>query len=194
MPPRVQTYVNTLADWDYGMARDSEAALAYHEFLSAFHETMWRAAFEARGLDESYWPEPWVLAALPADSEFFDGDRAAVVADAMTAAVDRIKQEDWTTYGDANRRTIRHWLGGLVDGLNYPTVSVTGSGYTVNADYPTSGVSCCMISDQETDALHTVLPGGNDGSPVSDHYHDQLSLWAADEYRCADLTLTSSIR
>jgi penicillin amidase len=36
--------------------------------------------------------------------------------------------------------------------------------------------------DAEMGSL-SVIPGGQDGSYFSDHYHDQLRMWADDEHK-----------
>ncbi|PSP80031.1 peptidase S45 [Halobacteriales archaeon QS_1_68_20] len=184
MPEAAQPWVDELADWDYRMHRDSAAALVYHRTLEHFQEATWQDEFEQRGLARRYWPRARILLSLPADSEFFDGDRGAVVADAMERAVAEIDEEGWETYGDFNRLQMDHRLGQFVSGLNYPRHATDGSGVTVrmNSD-PSSpwGATVRLLCDLGGDS-EAVLAGGNDGSPFSEHYHDQLPLWADGEY------------
>lgn len=181
MSTQVQPWIDLLADWDYGMDRDSKAALVFEQFMQYFSEETWQDVFDPHDLSSGYWPAEWVLVTLPPDSEFFDGDRAAVLATAMERAVENIETEDWDVYGESNQATFDHPLGGFVSGLNYPSTGVDGSDATVNAFYGRSGVSYRFISEPNGPAVD-VLPGGNHGSVYSDHYHDQLTMWAEGKY------------
>lgn len=124
---------------------------------------------------------------LPTDSEFFDGDRAGVLAEAVATAVERIESEGWETYGDYNRTAIDHPFGEQVGGLNYTRHPTGGTPETVAA-FATEGgygASYRLVADFGDRSLD-VIPGGNDGSALSDHYEDQLPLWARGEYRRLD--------
>ncbi len=184
MPDRADPWLDALEQWDYEMNRDSTAALLFSAFLDAFRAETFADTFEAAGLEEFDWPGSWVLLTLPPDSDLYDGDRTSVVVDAVERAVERIDQNDWTVYGDRTEITIGHPAGQFVSGLNYPSTQIDGSGYTVSVNYGSGwGVGYRMIAEAGDGPLHTVLPGGNDGSPASDAYTDQLSLWANGEYR-----------
>lgn len=177
-------WLDALAAWDYRMGRESRAALAFHWFYEYFREATWGDDFQAEGLDEEWWPQEWVLATLPPDDEFFDGDRAAVMADAMDRAVSRLEDESWSVYGDYHRTTVDHPFGDRVSALNYPRYPTDGSGFTVfNVhDEADVGSSWRQISPMDGDS-YSVVPGGQDGSYFSDHYHDQLRMWADGEYK-----------
>jgi penicillin amidase len=187
MPSKAEQWLDALADWDYRMDADSEAALAFRHFYDAFAELTWQDDFEAVGLDRSYWPQSWVLVTLPADSEFFDGDRAGVMAEAMGEAVDLIESEGWETYGEFNVTAIDHPLGDVVSGLNYERHPTNGSTHTVWAFSTRGGfgASYRLLADFGSES-RDVIPGGNAGSVFAEHYEDQLPLWATGEYRALD--------
>ena len=194
MPEEAEPWLDALANWDYHMDRDSAAALVFHRWYDAFREATWTTLFRERGLDdadfgESYWPSEWVLVNLAADDEsaadqIFDGDRTAVMADAMGEAVAEIDDEGWEVYGDYNRTAIEHPFGGEVSALNYPEYPTDGTGFTVKNfhDGAVAGASWRMISPMDGDSLG-IVPGGNDGSYFSAHYDDQLRMWADGEYK-----------
>ncbi|SEP06368.1 penicillin amidase [Halogranum amylolyticum] len=186
----VEPWVDALADWDYRMDRDSEAALAFRWFYEYFREAAWQEDFEAIGLDKAWWPQEWILVTLPPDHEFFGGDRAAVVADAMERAVTRIDEEGWAVYGDYHRTTIDHQFGGQLSALNYPQYPTDGTAFTVfNVhDDASHGSSWRQVSPMAGDSV-SVIPGGQDGSYFSEHYHDQLRLWADGEYKPMSFTV-----
>jgi penicillin amidase len=190
LPESADPWVDALADWDYRMDRDSEAALAFRWFYEYFREATWRDDFEAMGLDESWWPQEWVLVTLPPDHEFFGGDRASVVADAMERAVTRIEDEGWSVYGDTHRTTIDHQFGGQLSALNYPRYPTDGTSFTVfNVGSEAGhGSSWRQVSPMGGESV-SIIPGGQDGSYFSEHYHDQLRLWADGEYKPMSFTV-----
>jgi penicillin amidase len=180
---RLDSWLDALEKWDYTMTRDSTAALVFSVFLEEFRKETFADIFESVRLEEYHWPASWVLLTLDPDSELFGGDRAAVVAEAMRQAIGRIEEQDWSTYGDRTEITIDH-IARVVSGLDYPSQRVDGSSYTVNVNYGSGwGVGYRMITEGSDGPFHTVLPGGNDGSPLAEAYADQLSLWADDAYR-----------
>ncbi|PSP81489.1 peptidase S45 [Halobacteriales archaeon QS_1_68_20] len=184
MPEAADPWLDALADWDYRMDRDSKAALAFHRFYEKFREETWGDDFDEMGLDSSWWPQEWVLVNLPPDDDFFDGDRAAVMATAMAEAIAEIDEEGWETYGDYNRTTVDHQFGEQVSALNYPRYPTDGTGFTVfNVhDGAGAGSSWRQISPVDGES-RSVVPGGQDGSYFSDHYDDQLRMWADGEYK-----------
>jgi penicillin amidase len=182
---------DALADWDYRMDRDSEGALAFAAFFDAYQETLYADGFAALGLGEDYWPADWVTATIDT-SPWFDRDEtpasaAAAMETAVAAASDRIDSEGWTTYGDYNVVSLDHPFDQSF--LNYPRMPTDGSpatlnNYRVNSD---AGSSWRMVVPMADDAdASVVLPGGNDGDPFSDQYHDQLRVWANGEYYAFD--------
>ena len=193
MPEEAEPWLDALENWGYHMDRDSAAALVFQRWYDKFREATWTGFFREQGLDdaefgESYWPSEWVLVNLAADGEaedeVFDGDRAAVMADAMAEAVAEIDEEGWEVYGDYNRTTIDHPFGGEVAALNYPRYPTDGTGFTVKNfhDGAVVGASWRMISPMDDESLG-IVPGGNDGSYFSAHYDDQLRMWADGEYK-----------
>ncbi len=187
MPDAAGEWLDTLADWDYQMRPDSAAALFFRHVYDAFRERTWADFFEGTGLDETYWPQEWVLVTLPADSDVFDGDRAGVLTEAVEAAVETIDEEGWENYGEYNVTAIDHPFGEQVPGLNYDRHPTSGTGETVWAFDTESdhGASYRLVADIGGKS-RDVIPGGNDGSPFGDSYQDQLPLWARGEYRRLD--------
>jgi penicillin amidase len=177
-------WIEALSEWDIRMDRSSAAALVFSRFYEEFREITWSEGPVNLGLGEEFWPQEWVLVHLPPDDPFFDGDRASVLVEAMERAVEEIESEGHSEYGDVHRTTIDHQFGDQVPALNYPRYPTDGTGYTVfnvreDAD---SGSSWRQISDMDGTSL-SVLPGGQDGSYFSEHYDDQLKLWADGEYK-----------
>ena len=190
MSQTAAAWADQLLGWDYRMDRESAGALVFRWFYEYFREEAWASDFEALGLDESYWPQEWVLVTLPEDHEFFEGDRERVIADAMERAVARIESEGWETYGDYNVTAIDHQFGGQVPALNYPRYPTDGSVFTVMNFRRDDGVGASQRSIYPMDGESmSVLPGGNDGSYFSDHYDDQLRMWADGEYRSVPLAI-----
>ncbi len=184
MDDSLDPYLEELSDWEYRMDRESAAALVFARFYEAFRAATWGDDFERLGLDEGWWPQEWPLVTLPADDPFFDGDRAAVIAGAMAEAVDEIEAEGWESYGDYNRTTIDHPFGGQVPALNYPRYPTDGTDATVfNVhDGAGAGSSWRQVSPIGEESL-SVVPGGQSGIYGSDHYADQLRLWADGEHK-----------
>jgi len=193
MPDRAAPWLDALESWDYRMERDSRGALVFVHFVRSFVFLTWRRFFEQYDLGPRYWPKLRVLLSLPPDSEVFDGDRAGIMAEAMEGAIDRIEGESWEEYGEFNVTAVRHPLGSLEPGLNYPRLSTDGSARTIRAVSGRSGFgsSYRMVADLGG-ATTTVLPGGNDGAYGSEHYHDQLRAWADGEYTELDETRARS--
>jgi penicillin amidase len=185
-----EPWLDALAEWDYRMDRDSAAALAFHWFYHHFREATWGDDFESMGLNESWWPQEWVLVNLPADDEFFGGDRAGAVVDAMEAAVASIDDGGWSVYGDYHRTTVDHQFGGQLSALNYPRYPVSGTAFTVFNVHEDAahGSSWRQVSPMDGESV-SVIPGGQDGSYFSEHYHDQLRMWADGEYKPMSFTV-----
>jgi penicillin G amidase len=173
-----------LASWDGRMERDSEAALVFDRWLSQYREEAFAERFSEASLDDAYWPNDWVLSRLDPGSEWFDGDRESTMGRALAAALSEIEGEGWGSYGDVARTgVIAHPFGlGFLDYSDWPT---DGSSDTVKNFRPASavGASVRLIVSPGGDQAEAVLPGGNSGSPASEHYEDQLRLWADGEYR-----------
>lgn len=183
MPDRAGPWLDALERWDYRMKRDSRAALVFIHFARVYPFVVWSQFFEDYDLGPRYWPKPRVLLDLPPESEVFGGNRAALMADAMGNAIDQIEKEGWRTYGNFNQTVIKHPLGSLEPGLNYPRLPSDGSGRTIRAVFGRGGFgsSYRMVADLGGETS-TVLPGGNDGAYGSAHYHDQLRTWVEGGY------------
>ncbi|WP_435178010.1 penicillin acylase family protein [Halorussus sp. AFM4] len=171
-------------NWDARMTRDSRAALLFVRWFEQFRRETFGDEFEAAGLDESYYPNDWVLATLPADSRWFgDAGREAVMARALRKALDEV--DAGATYGDYNTTAaITHPFDQPF--LNYPAYPTDGSAYTLNNYRRESAVGSswrmvCPLAEREQSVC--VLPGGNSGEYFSDHYADQLRLWADGKYK-----------
>jgi penicillin amidase len=180
--------LETLDDWDYRMTRDSEQALVFSRTLPEYRELVFRPRLEAAGLGErrdlsAYYGSDWVLANLDPDSAWFPDGRDAVVAKALTRAVDDIEEAGWETYGDYNVTAIDHPFDR--EFLNYPRYPTDGSAATLNnfRKASSAGSSWRQVCPQDDRASACILPGGNDGSPFGDAYADQLRRWADDEYK-----------
>ena len=183
-----------LDDWDYRMDTDSRAALLFAHWFEAFRTETFREAFEAVGLDESYYPNDWVLANLPADSRWFgDGGREAVMVGALRSAMRRNAVERGATYGDySDTGALTHPFD--LDFLNYPELPKAGTDHTVD-DFSVesaTGVSWRMICPMDGDS-RAILPGGNSGDYFSDHYADQLRMWANGEYKSMSLDASGEL-
>lgn len=183
---------DALADWDYRMDRDSEAALAFAVVLDAYREALYSEAFADADLDESYWPSDWVTVTLGDDAAWFDREAtpesaAAAMRTALDAAATRVADEGWTTYGDYNVVALDHPFDQSF--LNYPRLPTDGSPASLNNFRRDSdaGSSWRMVVPMADDAdASVVLPGGNDGDPFSDQYSDQLRAWADGDYYTFD--------
>ncbi len=182
----------TLGDWNYGMDADSRGALLFARWMDRFRRLVVEPEFEEADLDESYYPDDWVIATLPADSRFFDDrSRDETMVAALEDALAEIDEAGWETYGDWNStRVIEHPFGAEAPFLNYPELPADGSRATVKNYRVGSaiGASWRMVVEPGGDAT-AVLPGGNSGDYFSDHYHDQLESWLANDQTPMDRTL-----
>jgi penicillin amidase len=184
-------YVDALDSWNYRMERDSLAALVFARWLEHYRNLTFSPEFEKHGLDSSYYPKDWVLQHLGPDSRWFgENSRAAVMVRALRQAVTDIEDAAYDTYGGYNTTdAINHPLG--LDFLGYPVHPTDGSDETVNdyaLDGPT-GSSWRMVVPMDGRSVG-VIPGGNAGAYFSEHYDDQLRMWANGEYK----SMTREIR
>jgi penicillin amidase len=181
--------VDALESWDHRMVPDSRGALLFDRALGRFRDRALEDAL-ADGLGdrrdlEDYYPNDYVLLGLRGEPWFPDGRDAALRA-ALEDALAEIDDEGWETYGDLNRLDLDHPFD--MRWLNYPERSVAGSDATVNNYSRPSegggvwGSSWRMLCPRGGDS-RAILPGGNDGDPIGDNYHDQLDAWADGEYK-----------
>ncbi|MFB6143446.1 MAG: penicillin acylase family protein [Halorientalis sp.] len=183
--------LDDLAAWDYRLTRDSRGALVFARFVHHYRDAVFRprladALGDRRDVTE-YYGSDWVLLSLPPDSAWFPEGRPAAIETALSATANELEAEGWETYGDYNVTAIDHpfdrsWL-------NYPRYPTDGGETTLNNFRKESAVgsSWRQISPMGDDDSSAAFPGGNIGSPFSEHYADQLRAWADGEYR--DLTL-----
>mgnify|MGYP005852516977 CR=1 FL=1 len=186
----------TLADWDRRMDRSSRAALLFDSFLETYRERVWAEGFAEHDLDDAYWPSDWTLAGLDPDHPWFEdgGDeRDRLLRESLAAAVEDVAAGSAETYGDVNTTAaIRHPFD--QEFLNYPTYPVDGSAGTL-FNYrrrSAAGSSWRMVWSPESAAA--ILPGGNDGHPLSERYASQLRQWADGEYKPLDLAVAGEYR
>jgi penicillin amidase len=187
---RLREAVDTLSAWNNEMHRDSSPALLFVQFLQHYREVTAERVLASELGDRrdpgEYAPNDWVLASLPPDSRWFPEGRTAAVEEALSNALAEIDEQGWETYGDVQRTTITHPFDR--GGLNYPVSATDGSASTLfnvheNANAGSSWRQVCPMSDGESECI---LPGGNDGSPFSEHYADQLRMWADGEFKRMD--------
>ncbi len=219
MGERAAELATELEGWDYRMRTDSRAALVFSRWYDHFRDAAFGDDFQtvarlARGSDPDddedgasmnvgrsevvdFYPNDWITATLPEDSEFFEGARSAVIADAMETTAEELDDESWDTYGDYSTSDYAHPLGSQLDFLNYPAHPVPGSGDTVMNNHvgDDAGSSWRMIVDMADDGEgFGIIPGGNSGDYFSEHYDDQLEPWASGEYKRFDLEVTGDVR
>jgi len=179
--------LDDLEGWDYRMTRDSRAALVFARFLDHYAESVFRPRLESalggRRDPEEYYGIDWVLLTLPPESDWFPDGRDAAIAEALDRTAAELDDEDWAVFGDYNRTAIDHpfdrsWL-------NYPRYPTDGAEGTLNnfRKEDQAGSSWRMVCPMAGDTSTAAFPGGNDGSPFSDHYSDQLRAWADGEYK-----------
>ncbi|WP_254280148.1 penicillin acylase family protein [Haloarcula marina] len=197
MDATARAAADELVEWDYRMTRDSRAALYFAFFIDAYRSRVFDPAFDAAGLDDRFYPNDWVLLHLPPDGRWFADPpgggprtRAETIAAAMADAVEAVDEAGYEVYGDYNRTAIDHPFDQSF--LNYPRYPTDGSPATVRNVRQGSGVgsSYRLLARFDGQPSESVIPGGNAGSPFSEHYDDQLRDWADGEYRPQEATTT----
>jgi penicillin amidase len=183
----------SLLEWDGEMRPDLAEPLLFDQWIRTFRDLTFIDEFSDAELPVGFAePNDWVLGTLPADSDYFDGDRAAVAAEALGTVRARIDDEEWETYGDWNRVRFAHPFDEPF--LNYPQHPTAGSAGTVRNFHSeaSTGASWRMVATFDGDS-RAVLPGGNSGDYFSEHYDDQLSLWVDGEYKPMARTLPDAV-
>ncbi|QPV65135.1 penicillin acylase family protein [Halosimplex litoreum] len=192
MDDAARAAADRLEGWDYRMDRDSRAALVFELFVGHYRERVFDPVFESTGLDESHYPNDWVLLTLGPESPWFTDppaqgvdsrSRDDLIAAAMADAVAEVDAEGYETYGDYNRTAIDHPFD--LGFLNYPRLPTDGSPATVRNFRKESAVgsSFRLLARFDGEPSLGMIPGGNDGEYFSDHYSDLLEAWADGEYR-----------
>jgi penicillin amidase len=170
-------------DWDGRMEPGSVGALVFERWMRNFRAETFESAFADAGLPDDFSkPNDYVLGTLPADSEWFDGDRAAVASRAMERTAEELADEGWDDYGDWNRVRFTHPFDQPF--LNYEQLRTSGSPGTVRNFHSegSTGASWRMVATFDGES-RAILPGGNSGDYFSAHYDDQLRAWATGEYK-----------
>jgi penicillin amidase len=186
--------LDDLEGWDYRMVTDSRAALVFARFTDHYADVVFQSRLESalgdRRDSEEYYGNDWVLLTLSPDSAWFPEGRDAAIAAALDRTATELAEEGWETYGDYNTTAIDHpfdrsWL-------NYPRYPTDGSPASLNnfRKEDDAGSSWRMVCPMDKSAATSTaaFPGGNDGSPFSDHYSDQLRTWADGEFKPMPLT------
>lgn len=198
----VQELQALLADWDARLARDSAAALVYHELCEQIARRTVRRFFDA----------PERIPAGTADERRIIHEQLGggsdltlpegqswneVLIDAL-AETGRVLRgrcgsdpSRWR-YGDAHKILWKHNLGRDPEGaavFNVGEIETGGDDHTpnnANTIYGKPGVhgtSFRQILDlQDLNGARVVLPPGNSGRPGSPHYRDHLERWRDVEY------------
>lgn len=199
----VEPWLSALRDWDGAMRRDSRAALVFRFFFEEYRRLVAEPILQDAGLDpgdSSLYPRSWVIQHLDDDATpFEDRRRGAILSGALLNAVDTIEEHGYEVYGDYNTTgAITHPFDQGF--LNYPDHPTDGSAMTVN-NYrrgdpeggSVAGSSWRMVVDAGRGGK-CILPGGNDGVFLSDHYDDQVKRWADTQYRDFTLDVTGDVR
>ena len=192
----LESAIDTLEGWDYEMNRDSLGALLFVHWLKHFRRLVVEPDFAEADLDSSYYPNDWVVATLPADSDFFaDTSREEAMVEALVVAVDEIDAEGWDVYGEYNTsESIAHPFGGEAPFLDYDELPLDGSDATVNNYRVESGVaSSWRMIVEPGERAFGILPGGNSGDYFSPHYDDQFRRWADGEFKSMDLETDAAV-
>jgi penicillin amidase len=180
----LQDAADTLAEWDYHMRADSEAALLFHRWMDHYRNELLEDVFEEAGLNNDYYPNDGRILELPPDSGWFGpGGRPPVLRRALASALEEIDEEGYETYGDISHTGVISHLAEL-DFLSFPSYPRGGSGWTLrnfSIRGPWGG-SWEMQVDLDGE-YWGILPGGNSERYFSEYYHDQLQRWADGEYR-----------
>ena len=188
--------LDALESWDYRMTRDSRGALVFARWFEHLRERTLEPVFSETDLDETYYPNDWIVATLPADSPIFaDRSRDDVLVAALVATIDELDETGWEQYGDWNTtEPIGHPLGGEAPFLDHSTRPTDGSRATVgNYRFESAvGASWRMVAQPGVEAV-AILPGGNSGDYFSSHYDDQFERWADGEYKPLSLDASGSV-
>ena len=186
----------TLEDWNRRMDRGEEGALLFARWMDYFRRLTVEPQFEEADLDDSYYPNDWVVATLSADSDLYAGrSREETMFEALDAALDEIDDEGWERYGDWNTtRAIEHPFGVEAAFLNYDERPLDGSRATVDNYRVGSAVgsSWRMVVEPGGEAT-AILPGGNSGDYFSAHYGDQFERWIDNDQKPMALTTEADV-
>lgn len=183
---RLTDAADSLEEWDTRMARDSYPALVFARWLAHYRRAVFEPTFSDHDLDESYYPNDWVLANFSADSDWFDDrTRAETMVAALQDSLEEIDAEGWETYGDWNStRPLEHPFSVEAPFLDYEERPADGSVATVKNYRVDSGVGASwrMVVEPGGEAT-AILPGGNSGDYFSAHYDDQFQPWLDGEQK-----------
>jgi len=177
-----------LAEWDYRMDTDSEAALIFDLWVQAYWDELFEDALDEAGIEDEYDPPDQAVVELPPDSGWFGPEgREATMRAALRTALDEIDEEGHEVYGDVSTTSaIEHPLHSGAPFLSYPDHPRAGSEHTLqNFDYhePWGSSWMMQVDLQDGGEYLGVLAGANSGRYFSTHYDDQVSRWADANYR-----------
>ena len=193
---RLVEAAESLDEWDRRMDRDSTGALLFARWFEHFTTAVCEPTFDDAGLDEEYYPNDWVIATLPDDSELFgDRTRAETMVAALAETVDELDDEEWSEYGEYNTtEPIAHPFGSEAPFLDLAVRPIDGSRTTVNNYRVESsvGASIRLLAEPGGETL-AILPGGNSGDYFSSHYDDQFQRWVDGEYRSLALEVEGDL-
>ncbi|PYT07643.1 MAG: hypothetical protein DMF49_07515 [Acidobacteria bacterium] len=212
LPPQVARPLEVLGGWDGNMLRRGPSRLL-EELTRELVERV--TGDEARSAGGGTLVGPFGLLRLledPAGSDWFDDvstprreSSFEIVSAALASAYRRVVTQcgedparwDW---GQVHQASFQHLLGPpthLARWFDLGPVGMPGDNQTVNAQAYLVGSpfrivhipSARVLFDlADPDHALSVLPTGQSGHPLSPHYGDQLSMWAAGEYHPAPLT------
>jgi penicillin amidase len=169
----------TLQEWDGRGAEDSRGAALFQAWYDAVREGLRR---EIHGDRPGYLPYAEVDASIA----------GGLSLELQAAAVREARQVVGRTWGEVQRLTLEHPLGGIpvagaLLGFGRAGIPRAGTPHTVNvSDYvrrddglvARNGPSQRHVSDlSDLDRGGFVLPGGQSGFPRDPHAFDQLAVW-----------------
>ncbi len=199
MSDKAKAYADELKRWDFRMDANSRAALIFAIWLKHFINETFGDEFYSAGLDSSFYPRLYVLQNLPEDSVWFDDirtesveSRSDIAARAMELTVKEIEEKGYRVYGDYNVLKAKHPFSSKISVFDYPEIPMSGSGYTVFNFWRERGegqVGSSWRMIVSFDRNYCVIPGGNSGNYFSQHYSDQLEMWANGEYKSLDFKI-----
>lgn len=209
--PSVATAVNYFRNWNFVMTKDDVPAAIFHVFLQHLMENTFKDEMGEQLYREyivlANMPYRVILSLLadPATTWFDDTATPAVetrdeiIRKSLEQAVNELKgtlggaMKEWR-WGRIHTLTLKHPFGdiGVLKPIfNAGPFEIGGSGTTVNnGEYRFThpyemvlGPSMRKIIDfADVDGALSVIPSGQSGQPLHEHYTDQTPLWRNGEY------------
>ena len=188
-----------ISDWDGECGADSKQAALVNQFL---YELRKRTFEDDLGSLYKRVTRSWLLEIYNSgDERWFDDVNTKDAVEsrediALTSIKNAVKEVNGQTWGEMQKLTMRHplsvvpVLSGLLD-LEFEPFARGGTPGTLNASFffkdkkgfkSIVGPSWRFVIDfSDPDAATMVLPAGNSGNPLSDHFKDFLPLWKSGE-------------